>query len=370
MRTIRYILQKEFTQIFRDKSMLPIIFIIPIVQLLVLSYTATYEIKNIRLVVVDHDHSPVSRQLINKFSGSKFFVYKGQSPSDAAAQEQLRKGDVDQVIEFEPNFAKNLQQEKKASIHLITDAINGSAASVMNAYAISIINGFNQNILIKKYPLHYKGMPIQTRSQFWYNPELNYYTYMVPGILVLLITLIAMFLSSMNIVKEKELGTIEQLNVTPISKMEFIIGKLVPFWIIAMVDLTIGLLVAHFWFGIVIVGSTFLLMFVAATYLILILSFGLFISTLANTMQQAMFISWFALVIFILMSGLFTPLESMPIWAQKMDLLNPVAYFIKINRMIMLKGATFSDFRLEYFILVGYAGAMLIFSTLKYSKTR
>ena len=137
-----------------------------------------------------------------------------------------------------------------------------------------------------------------------------------------------------------------------------------------MVDLNIGLLIAHFWFGIMIVGSPFLLMFVAGTYLILILGFGLFISTLANTMQQAMFISWFALVIFILMSGLFTPLESMPLWAQKMDLLNPVAYFIKINRMIMLKGATFSDFRLDYFILVGYAGAMLIFSTLKYSKTR
>ncbi|MBE0649267.1 MAG: ABC transporter permease [Bacteroidales bacterium] len=370
MRTIRYILQKEFTQIFRDKSMLPIIFIVPIVQLLVLSYTATFEIKNIRLVVVDHDHSTESRELINKFSGSKFFVYEGERPSDEAAQEELKKGDVDQIIVFEPHFEERLSQEKKASIHIITDAINGSAASLMNAYAVSIINGFNQNILIQKYPLHYKGMPIQTRSLFWYNPELNYFTYMVPGILVLLITLIAMFLSSMNIVKEKELGTIEQLNVTPITKMEFIIGKLVPFWIIAMVDLTIGLLIAHFWFGITIVGSPLLLLFVAATYLILILGFGLFISTLANTMQQAMFISWFALVIFILMSGLFTPLESMPIWAQKIDLLNPVAYFIKINRMIMLKGASFSDFRLEYFILVGYAGAMLIFSTLKYSKTR
>jgi ABC-2 type transport system permease protein len=350
--------------------MLPIIFFVPIVQLLVLSYTATFEIKNIRLVVVDHDHSTQSRQLINKFSGSKFFTFEGEKPSDAAALDELKKGTVDQAIVFEPDFEKNLLLDKKASIHVITDAINGNAASVMNAYAISIINGFNQNILIQKYPVHYKGMPIQTRSQFWYNPELNYFTYMVPGILVLLITLIAMFLSSMNIVKEKELGTIEQLNVTPITKMEFITGKLVPFWIIGLADLVIGLLIARFWFGIIIVGSPLLLLFVAATYLILILGFGLFISTLANTMQQAMFISWFALVIFILMSGLFTPLESMPLWAQKIDLLNPVAYFIKINRMIMLKGATFSDIHLDYFILVGYAAAMLIFSTLKYSKTR
>ena len=349
--------------------MLPIIILIPILQLVILSYTATFEIKNIRLVVVDHDHSTDSRQLINKFSGSKFYKYLGQEDTYKQAENAIAKGDADQVLIIAPDFEKRLITEKKGDVQIITDAINGSAASLMAAYAVSIINDFNEGIIINKLPLHYKGLPIEISPSFWYNPELNYITYMVPGILVLLITIIAMFLSSMNIVKEKEMGTIEQLNVTPITKFEFIAGKLIPFWIIAMVDLLIGLLIARFWFGIIIAGSPFLLIFVAAVYLVLVLSLGLFVSTLTETMQQAMFISWFILVVFILMSGLFTPIESMPLWAQNLDKLNPLAYFVKINRMIMLKGAVFSDFRTDFFILSGYAAAMLTFSALKYRKT-
>ncbi len=349
--------------------MLPIIILIPILQLVILSYTATFEIKNIRLVVVDHDHTTESRNLINKFSGSRFYKYLGQEDTYKQAENSIAKGDADQVLVIAPDFEKKLFTEKKGDVQITTDAINGSAASLMAAYAVAIVNDFNEGIIIKKLPLHYKGLPIEISPSFWYNPELSYITYMVPGILVLLITIIALFLSSMNIVKEKELGTIEQLNVTPITKFEFIAGKLIPFWIIAMVDLLIGLLIARFWFGILIVGSPFLLIFVAAVYLVLVLSLGLFISTLTETMQQAMFISWFVLVVFILMSGLFTPIESMPLWAQNLDKLNPLAYFVKINRMIMLKGAVFSDFQKDFFILAGYAGAMLTFSALKYRKT-
>ncbi len=349
--------------------MLPIIILIPIMQLIILSYTATFEIKNIRLIVVDHDHSTESRSLISKFSGSKFYHYLGQEDTYKQAENVIAKGAADQILIIAPDFEKDLLTEKKGDVQITTDAINGSAASLMAAYAVAIINDFNEGIIIKKLPLHYKGLPIEISSSFWYNPELNYITYMVPGILVLLITIIALFLSSMNIVKEKELGTIEQLNVTPITKFEFIAGKLIPFWIIAMVDLLIGLLIARFWFGIITVGNPLLLLFVAAVYLILVLSIGLFVSTLTETMQQAMFISWFVLVIFILMSGLFTPIESMPLWAQNLDKLNPLAYFVKINRMIMLKGATFADFYKEFFILFGYAAAMITFSALKYRKT-
>jgi ABC-2 type transport system permease protein len=213
------------------------------------------------------------------------------------------------------------------------------------------------------------GLPIETQPVYWYNPELNYMTYMVPGILVLLVTIIGMFLSGMNLVKEKEIGTIEQINVTPIKKYQFITGKLIPFWIIALVDLGIGLLFAKIVFGIPIVGSVYLVFFVAGVYLFVVLSFGLFISTLTNTMQQSMFISYFFLVIFILMSGLFTPIESMPGWAQIINYSNPISYFIKINRMIMLKGSGFADFQREFWILVAYAVGMFTFSTLRYRKT-
>lgn len=369
MNRIKYILQKEFIQIFRDKALLPIIIVIPIFQLVILSYTATYEIKNIRLILVDEDHSSTSRALTRQFSGSPFFVMQKQAVNMNEANDFMKKGSVDQIIVIEPNFERNLETVKKSSVQIITNAINGSAAGVMQSYAIAIINDFHKNIQIKKNPLIAKGLPIQTETLYWYNPELNYFTFMVPGILVLLVSIIGLFLSSMNIVKEKELGSITQLNVTPIRKFEFIVGKLIPFWIIAMVDLSVGLLIARFWFDIHVVGSIFLLLFVAGVYLVLILSFGLFISTLSQTMQQSMFISWFFLVVFILMSGLFTPIESMPVWAQNINVINPVAYFIKINRMIMLKGSVFSDIKTDFFVLVGYAGAMVVFSTLRYKKT-
>lgn len=369
MRRIRYILQKEFLQIFRDKALLPIIIIVPIVQLVVLSYTATYEIKNIRLVVVDQDHSPDSRALTREFTGSPFYKLKGSSPTYAQAFHLMQKGTADQILVIEPHFEKNLKTTNKASVQLITNAINGSAAGVMQGYGVSIINEFHNNIQIEQHPGQAKGLPIQTDTSYWYNPELNYFTFMVPGILVLLVSLIGLFLSSMNIVKEKELGTITQLNVTPINKFEFIAGKLIPFWVIAMADLIVGLLVARFWFGIHIAGNPLLLLFVASVYVVLILSFGLFISTMAQTMQQAMFISWFFLVIFILMSGLFTPIESMPTWAQELNRINPMAYFIKINRMIMLKGSVFADIKTDFFILTGYAATMVVFSTLRYRKT-
>lgn len=362
-------MQKEFIQVFRDKAMLPIIFIVPVFQLLVLSYTATFEIKNVDLIVLDNDRTTMSRELVNKFSGSSFYHFNGYAENFEEAKQIIKSSKADQVIIIEPDFEKNLMIEKSGDIQLITDAINGNAASMMVAYAQSIIGDYNKNIIIEQNPSQHIGMPIEIDSLFWYNPELNYITYMVPGILVLLVTIIGMFLGSMNLVKEKEIGTIEQINVTPIKKYQFIAGKLIPFWLIANVDLAIGLLLAYLVFNIPVMGSVGLLFFVASLYLVGILSIGLVISTLTNTMQQAMFISWFFLVIFILMSGLFTPIESMPDWAQIINYGNPVSYFIKINRMIMLKGSGFSDIQQDLLVLAIFAGVLFSFSIMRYKKT-
>jgi len=369
MRTIFYILQKEFTQVLRDKLMLRIIFIIPVAQLLILAYAVTFEIKNVRFITIDHDRSTHSKKLINKFNGSAFFEYKGNAENYEEAEEMIMSDKADQVLVIEPGFGKKLSTERTGSVQVITNAINGNAASLMSAYATSIIADYNREIIIEQNPVNFTGLPIDTKPSFWYNPELDYITYMVPGILVLLVTIIGMFLSGMNLVKEKEIGTIEQINVTPIKKYQFIAGKLIPFWVIANIDLAIGLVIAKLVFNIPIIGSLPLLFFVASIYLVVILSFGLLISTLTNTMQQSMFISWFFLVIFILMSGLFTPIESMPQWAQIIDTINPVAYFIKINRMIMLKGSGFMDFQREFWILIVYAIGMFLFSTMRYRKT-
>jgi len=181
---------------------------------------------------------------------------------------------------------------------------------------------------------------------------------MVPGILVLLVTMLTLFLSSMNIVREKEIGTLEQINVTPIRKYQFVIGKLFPFWVLGLVILTVGLIIAKVIFSVPILGSIGLIYFFTSVYLLVILGIGLIISNNSDTQQQAMFVAWFFTVIFILMSGLFTPIESMPVWAQNLTLLNPIRYFVEIIRMVMLKGATFSDISRPFFMIVFYAFAL------------
>ena len=370
MRTVIFILQKEFRQVFRDKLMLPIIFIVPVVQLLILSYTATFEIKNTPIVIVDQDHSQRSRELVFHFESSSFFKIVSRQQNYQLASEWLKNGDADQVIVIGADFEKAIEANQSAKILLVTDAINGSAASLINAYAQQVIQGFNKNILTEKMPFTTNKGTLSAEPLFWYNPKLNYVTYMVPGILVLLVTIIGFFLSGMNIVKEKEMGTIEQINVTPIKKWQFITGKLLPFWLIALFELVFGLGIARLVFEIPFLGSFPLLMGVAAVYLLVILAMGLLVSTLSDTMQQSMFISWFFLVIFILMSGLFTPIESMPAWAQWFNKINPIAYFITINRMIMLKGSDFSDFSELFYALSGYAVVMLFLAVNRYKKVK
>lgn len=347
--------------------MLPIIFVIPIVQLLILSYTATFEIKTADIGILDLDRSQHSRALINKFGASPFFKIPIQSQSVQEMNYALQKGIVEEYMVIPHDFSNDLEHGKSPEIQVIADAVNASAASLIVAYTQNIIQDYNKSI-------RYSGkqnssVGIQTPYSFWYNPDLNYKTYMVPGILVLLVTMIGAFLSGMNVVKEKEIGTIEQLNVTPIKKSEFIIGKLMPFWIIAMFDLCFGLLLAKLVFSIPFVGSVWLVLVIASIYLVAVLGIGLFISTISDTQQQAMFLAWFMMVVFILMSGLFTPTESMPQWAQLLNTLNPVAYFIKIMRMVMLKGSGLMDVLNEFLAICVYALAAISLSVMRYKKT-
>jgi len=368
MRTILFILQKEFIQVFRNKTMLPIIFIVPIFQLLVLSFTATFEIKNINLFIVDQDLSPTSRELAAKFGGSPFFTIVGSSGIFDEAEDAVINNETDQILQIPADFDKDLETDKKASLQLTTNAINGSAASLMNAYALSIINEYNTGIIVERLGLRNTPEPIKISRAFWYNPELNYFTYMVPGILVLLVTVISAFLSAMNIVREKEIGTIEQINVTPIRKYQFILGKLIPFWFIALFELAFGLLLAKLVFNIPMLGSLGLVFFVAGVYLLVALGLGLLISTLSNTQQQSMFLTFFFMIIFILMSGLFTPVQSMPEWAQWMNQVNPIAYFIDVMRMILLKGSVFSDISQQFYSLLVLALILNVLAVWRYRK--
>jgi ABC-2 type transport system permease protein len=370
MRTILFIIQKEFIQVFRNRMMMPIIFVVPLIQLIILVHATTFEMKDIKMSVADLDMSKSSRQMISKFQGSPFFKLVHSSGSYKAAEEEMQKGRVDVILHIPKGFEKNLVKENRSKVQLTINAINGTSAGLINAYTMMILLDYNRELIVEWFtPAGLSATSnIQVSPLFWYNPKLNYKTYMVPGILVLLVTIISLLLSGMNIVREKEIGTIEQINVTPIRKVQFITGKLMPFWIIALFELTFGLIVGKLLFNIPMIGSLWLIFLSAGIYIFVILGFGLFISTLTNTQQQAMLVSFFFMVIFILMSGLFTSVESMPGWAQQLGRLNPIYYFIKIMRMVLLKGSSFMDIREPLISLAVYAVSIISIAVWRYRK--
>lgn len=323
--------------------MLPMIIIMPLLQMVLLVFAATFDMKRIDMVVVDKDLSTTSRALISKFNGIPFFRVSHLVTSEISGEQELLNNNADIVLVFPQNFEKELIRNDLSKIQLLVNAIDGNSAQIAYSYAANIMADFNQNIIAE-----WKGIPefrapakIEIAENYWYNSELDYKWYMAPGILAILVTVIGMFMSGMNLVREKEIGTIEQLNVTPVKKYQFIIGKLVPFWIIGLLDLAFGLVVAWIIFDLPVVGSLATLFAFASVYLIGVLGLGLFISTVTETQQQVMFISFFFMMVFILMGGIFTPVESMPEWAQMADRLNPIYYFMRVLRMIILKGSGF-----------------------------
>jgi ABC-2 type transport system permease protein len=371
MRIMRFVLQKEFRQIFRDKNMLRMIFMIPIIQLLVLPQAANFTIKNINLAVVDHDHSSYSQKFISKILSSGYFKLAGYDASFNESYKLIEKDKADIVLEIPQGFEKNLIRENSQKLYVAVNAINGTKALVGSGYLNSIIMDYNNEIRLQWiHPDKFNPLPtIDIATSNWFNPNLTYYIFMVPGILVMLITLIGGNMSALNIVKEKEIGTIEQINVTPLKKYHFLLGKLIPFWIIGMVVFTIGLTIARLVYGIIPLGNIGLLYLFLAVYLFAILGFGLLISTYAETQQQAQSLTFFFVMIFNLMGGLFTPIDSMPEWAQWITRLIPISYFINVMRMVVLKGSGFSD--IQYHLLIVFIMGLILngWAILNYKKT-
>lgn len=345
MRTLRFLLEKEFKQIFRYKAMLRIIIAMPIMQLLLLPLAADYEIKNINLAVVDNDHSPYSQQLVSTIIASGYFKLADYNQSYKQSLKLIESDDADLILEIPAGFESNLVRENSQQVLIAVNAINGTKANIGASYLNNIIRNYSQFLRTKLMPAssENQGMVIELTYSNWYNPDMNYKSFMVPGILALLVTIIGGFLAALNIVREKEIGTIEQINVTPLRKSYFILGKLIPFWVIGNVVFTIGLLVSWLVYGITPAGSLFVLYSFIWVYLLAVLGLGLLISTYCETQQQAMFINFFFIMIFILLGGLFTSIDSMPGWAKLIAGVNPVSYIIEVFRMIILKGSGFRD---------------------------
>jgi len=361
MRTVLFLVQKEFLQVFRNRVMLPLLLVMPVFQTLLLSFAANYEVKNLALAVVDHDLSSLSRQLVAKFGASGYFQVKQTSFSAKDADQSMAADRVDLILEIPANFERDLVRENRAPVSLTANAINAAKAGLGMGYAQNIIATMNSESANQSINL------VMTYSN-WYNPRLDYKTFMVPGILGVIVSLIICFLTALNIVREREVGTIEQLNVTPIYKWQFILGKLLPFWLLSLVMMTLGLAVGKLAFDIPMLGSLWLVFGYTAVFTPCMLGLGFLISNFSETQQQAMFTAWFFMVIFIMMCGLFTPVDSMPEWAQVVNKLNPVAYFVEFMRLVLLKGAEFRDIQTNFFTVCGYAAVANTLAVWTYRK--
>jgi ABC-2 type transport system permease protein len=356
--------------------MLPIIFLVPLVQLIILVNAATLEMKEIKLVVLDQDHSVTSREMVSHFEGSPFFRLYTSTSDPHLSDELLLKDQADLVLLVPGGYEKALLRKLQSGVdapetrvQLQINAINATAAGLTQAYASQILQSWFQSFAAEKGAKIEGAGRIEVNYAFWYNPQLNYKVFMVPAILLILITIMGMFLTALNLVREKELGTIEQINVTPIRKYEFITGKLIPFWIIGLFELAFGIMLGLLLFRVPFLGSPLVLFSFAAVYLVLALGIGLLFSTLASNQQQVMFMTFFFMLTFILMGGIFTPVESMPGWAQQVNVINPFAYFMRVIRMVMLKGSGFSDILPEFIAIGVYALLVNATAVWRYRKT-
>ncbi len=349
MRPLWFLLQKEFRQIFRDRGFVGRLFVMPTIQLILLPMAANFTIKNINIAIVDHDHSSVSAKLSNKILSSGYFKLADYTDFNSKAFELIEHDKADIILEIPPKFESNLMREGFQKIAIEVNAINGVKASVGFAYLNSIISEYNNAIRLELiHPERFNQQPvIEVISSYWYNPALTYYIFMVPAIMVSLVTGIAGLSAAFNIVKEKEIGTIEQINVTPIKKWQFMLGKLLPFLIMGIVVFSFSLLIARVGYGIVPIGNLVTLYVFLIVFLFAILGFGLLISTYSETQVQANSLMVLFMMIFNMMSGLFTPLESMPEWAKFIAHLFPVSHFIEVMRMVVIKGSGLYDIRMQ-----------------------
>jgi ABC-2 type transport system permease protein len=373
VRTLRFLLRKEYLQIFRDHLMVAQMLVVPMIQLAILANAATFEVTRARLAVVDEDRSATSRGLVDRLRASGRFELARPPMSARAADEAMLRREAGVILHVPHDFERELVRRRAASVQLLLNAEDGAAAGVTLGYARQIVAdyatelGSTLRFAPRPWPAA-RAASLDLRTRGWYNPELEYRRYMVPGILVELVTIVATLLTALNIVREKELGTLEQLNVTPVTRAQFIAAKLIPLWSLGLVALAIGLVVARFAFDVPIRGSVALVFATASVYLLAALGVGLLVSTLVETQQQAMFVTFFIVLIYLLMSGLFTPVRSMPAWAQWFAQLNPSMHYMVIMRAIMLRGAGLREIAVPFAVLAAIAGSVFSLSVWRYAK--
>ena len=352
---IKHLIQKEFLQIRRNAFLPKLIIMFPIMIMCVMPWVMNMEVKNIVVDVVDNDRYTRSQQIMHSIEASRYFIFNGQKSTYKAALADIEHGKADVVLEIPQNFSRDLVLGRQPQVLIAANAVNGTKGSMGSAYLSQIVTAGNAS-------------PTNLHPLFLYNKHQNYKLYMIPALLAIVMMLMTGFLPTLNIVGEKEAGTIEQINVTPVPKWVFILSKLIPYWIIALFIITVCLALAWLVYGLTPAGPLWLVYVLAMLLAMFFSSFGLIVSNYSDTMQQAMFVMWFFIVCIMLLSGLFTPTRSMPEWAYATTYVNPMHYFIDAIRTVFIRGGGFREVAHQVFALLGIGLFMATWAVRSYKK--
>ena len=358
--TLKFLIQKEFTQIRRNAFLPKLIIVFPIMIMCVMPWVMNMEVKNIKVTVVDNDRSTLSQQLVHSIEASNYFIFKGQQPTYRAALHEIEKSRADLVMVIPQDYSRDLTLGNQPQVLIAANAVNGTKGAMGGAYLTQIVTAHVNPELT--------ALQSRVSTLFLYNKNLNFKLFMIPALFAIVMMLMTGFLPALNIVGEKEAGTIEQINVTPVSKWSFILAKLIPYWIIALFVITVCLLLAWAVYGITSVSPLALIYLLVMLLALFWSSFGLMISNYSDTMQQAIFVMWFFVVMMLLLSGLFTPTRSMPSWAYATTYVNPMSYFIEAVRTVFIRGGGLSSIWHQLLALLGIGSVMATWAVLSYKK--
>lgn len=366
--TIRFLIEKEFKLIKRNKFLPRVIIMMPIVMMLILPFAANMEFSNLNVTIIDNDKSHYSNKLTNKVGSSSYFTIVDYTNTFDEAMEGIESGKSDLILEIPNNFERDIVKKGSADLLISANAVDGTKGGIGSSYLQGVVNNFTTEVMDESGQSQTTRPNLNITATNRFNPHMDYKNFMVPALMVMLLTIMCGAIPALNIVSEKESGTIEQMNVTPVSKPTLILSKLIPYWIIGLIVLTLGLLIGWIVYGITPVGHLITIYISAALYIVVVSGFALLISNHSDTMQQAMFVMFFFLIIMILISGLFTPISSMPEWARLITVVNPLTYFIEIMRGVYLKGSGFADIKSQLGALVIFGVFLNTWAIISYRK--
>jgi len=364
---IRHIVRKEFIQVLRDKRMIPPLFLAPIIQLVLFGYAATVDVKSITLAVADASRTRESRELVSSFTQSGYFVLKEQASSPREIDGLLQTGKAEAALVIPVDFGRQIEAGRAVSVQMIIDGTDANTATIIQNYAALIMSKYSRSLIVRVLP-RFLSLTPRVEPRIWFNPELKSAFWMVPGIICLVLLVTTLILTSMGITREREMGTLEQLIVSPIKPYELILGKTIPFAIIGFVDIGLILIAGKLVFRVPVRGSLVFLLGSGLVFILTTLGLGLFISTLSRTQGQAMITAIFYVMPAMLLSGIISPIESMPAVIRAITYLNPLRYYGKIVREILVKANGPSILWPDLAVLFAFGVVTIVLSSLRFRK--